>query len=116
VVPGGDDLTTDSPTVIEDGTWDLDNKIRDRYNAGTDPKDIAQEIGRSRDYVARRLLALSKWGEVKRRPGGVWSYGGCSLPEDERPCKILRPTTLSPNCRACKHRGKPFDSKVEAKL
>lgn len=97
------------PIAIEEGTWDLDDKIRDLYNAGTDPKDIARAIGRDRIYVASRLNSLAKWGEVKRRPGGVWSYGGCSLPEDERPCRLQRPTSLSVRCRSCKHHGQPFN-------
>ncbi len=108
MVPGGGDLTIEQ-YVIEDGTWDLDNLIRDRYNAGMDPKDIGKEIGRTRGYVVQRLESLEKWGEVKHRPGGVWSYGCCSLPRSQRPCRVERPSAVNNTCRRCNHRGEPYD-------
>jgi hypothetical protein len=54
--------------VIEDGNWSLDDQIRDQYNAGADPNDIASKIGKSRNYVVRRLDSSERWGEVKHRP------------------------------------------------
>lgn len=101
-------MTTGEAVVIE-GTWDLDNQIRDLYNAGTDPNDIARITGRTYHYIYRRLDSLRKYGEVQLRPGGVFSYGCCGIPESCRKCGVLRPAAINNKCRACKHRGEPFN-------
>lgn len=101
MVPGGDDLT------VEEGAWDVDDVIRERFNAGEDPEDIGKEIGRDRAYVCRRLTALRKWGEVQPRKGGLWTNPSCcDLPESERACGVKKPTYRSNTCHGCSHLGK----------
>jgi hypothetical protein len=39
----------------------------------------------------------------------VWSYGCCSLPRSQRPCRVERPSAVNNTCRRCNHRGEPYD-------
>ena len=95
---------TDAEYVLVDGDSELDWQIRDLYNAGWQPIEIANKCSCRFEYVLRRLRSLERYGEVKKRKGGGWTSCVCSVEDHLRTCGVARPSTMNHRCRLCKQR------------
>ena len=96
---------TDTVYVLVDGDYDLDNRIRDLYNAGWEPIEIAKELGDRRpEYITNRLRSMSRYGLVQKRKGGGWTTCVCPVQSHLRTCGVKRPSCMRHECRLCKQR------------